>query len=164
MSKASDDFPEPGEAGEDDQAVAGEVEVDAAEVVLAGTADDQPAGRGSGGHRRVADYTGVTPAWGERAFVQAGREAVDDDVPGGRSDHVSWHRVPPVHVEGQSLGPHDHDAVDARVLGHGEGDVEVVDTDSHPRRSSFHSACGIDRIGVIANGACWSRTASEISS
>ena len=41
MSNASDDLPEPGQTGEDDQRVARQVKVDAAQVVLARTLDDQ---------------------------------------------------------------------------------------------------------------------------
>jgi hypothetical protein len=39
VSKASEDLPEPGQAGHDDQAVAGEVEIDILEIVLAGPAN-----------------------------------------------------------------------------------------------------------------------------
>ena len=44
VSKASDDLPEPGQAGEHDQLVAGNGEIDVLEVVLARAADhDGPA-------------------------------------------------------------------------------------------------------------------------
>ena len=39
VSNASEDLPEPGQAGDDDELVAGDVEVEALEVVLAGAAD-----------------------------------------------------------------------------------------------------------------------------
>jgi hypothetical protein len=40
VSKASEDLPEPGDAGDHHQAVAGDLDVDVLEVVLAGAADD----------------------------------------------------------------------------------------------------------------------------
>jgi hypothetical protein len=44
VSNASDDFPDPGEPGEDDQLVAGQLDREVLEVVLAGAPDEYRVG------------------------------------------------------------------------------------------------------------------------
>ena len=69
VSKASEDFPGAGQAGEDDHGVTRQVEVDVAEVVLTGALDHQP---GKIRTRRLGGAQGDDGGGGNSGFFSYG--------------------------------------------------------------------------------------------
>ncbi len=119
-------LPRPGEAGEDDEAVARQVDVDAREVVLTGALDDEAVGHGSAPQDSSAGRASAlhTPGHRQRCRIRVVRTCLT----GVSSDVTSHHRQRPPGPDpgdGRHIphgGPHarpsvgtDHGAVNGRA-------------------------------------------------